>query len=133
MKAHLLHGIIAGLLSGTAGIIYLNFYQNLYFLDYSLVINWGAILGSSMIGCILMVSGCFTLEKINKVKFKGALNLVYMLISFVSIIPAMTMSLPLEVDFPELFPGLVIPMHFFPAMIFFGLIPFFNKKQKVNE
>jgi hypothetical protein len=26
-----------------------------------------------------------------------------------------------------MFPGLAIPMYFFPAMIFFGLYPFFTK------
>ena len=128
MKNHLIHGVVAGILSTLSSLVYLNIYQNLYYLDYSLVINWTAILGASMIGCILMVLGYFTLEKRSKVKFKGTLNLIYMFISFISIIPAMGMSLPLEIDFPELFPGLVIPMHFFPAMLIFGLEPFFLKK-----
>lgn len=131
MKSHLLHGIIAGFLSGFAGVVYLNIYQNLLFLDYGLVINWSGILGATMIGCILMSLGYFVLEKIKKVKFKGILNLVYMLLSFLSIAPIMTISLPLEVDFPELFPGLAIPMHFFPLMIFFGIIPFFSKTKMV--
>lgn len=128
MKNHLIHGVIAGILTAITSIIYLNIYQSLYYLDYSLVINWTAIFGASMIGCILMALGYFTLEKVSKVKFKGVLNLIYLFISFVSIIPIMGMSLPLEIDFPELFPGLAIPMHFFPTMILFGLEPFFLKK-----
>jgi len=37
------------------------------------------------------------------------------------------MSLPLDIEYPEMFPGLAITMHFFPAIIFFGLYPFFTK------
>lgn len=122
MKLHLLRGVIAGLLSGIMGIVYLEIYQNIYFVDYSLIINWAAILGSSMIGCILMASGYYVLPKL-----QGVLNVLYIILSFASIIPPILMSLPLEVEFPELFPGLVVPMHFFPALVFLGANPFFNK------
>lgn len=128
MKAHLLHGIIAGMLSAVAAIVFLNIYQELYFIDFSLVINTTSIFGASIIGSLLMSTGYFLLEKLEKENMKGVLNLIIMLVSFISIIPPMGMSLPLEVDFPELFPGLVIPMHFFPAMIFFGITPFFKEK-----
>jgi hypothetical protein len=33
----------------------------------------------------------------------------------------------LDVEFPEMFPGLVIPMHFFPALAFFAIDPFFKQ------
>ena len=125
MKANLLHGIIAGILSAVAAIVFLNIYQELYFVDFSLVINTTSIVGASIIGTLLMSTGYFFLEKLKKENMKGILNLIIMLVSFISIIPPMGMSLPLEIDFPELFPGLVIPMHFFPAMIFFGVAPFF--------
>lgn len=128
MKTHLLHGAISGLLAGIAGVIYLNIYQELYLLDFSLVVNAFAIISSSIIGCILMGGAYFLLEKLKKEYFKGVLNILFMIISFSSIIPVMTMALPLEIEFPELFPGLVIPIHFFPAMTFFGLAPFFVKK-----
>lgn len=130
MKLHLLHGVIAGVLSAVAGIVYLYLYQGLNLVDFSLVVNSGAIIGSSVIGCLLMSIGYVLLDKIKKSNLKGILNLLIMLLSFLSIIGPLTMSLPLEVDFPELFPGLVIPMHFFPAMIFFGMAPFFNRPQR---
>lgn len=127
MKANLLHGIIAGILSAIAAIVFLTIYYEAYYVDYSLVINTGAIVAASIIGCTLMSTGYFILEKTGKDKFQGVLNLVIMFLSFVSILPVMTMELPLDVEYPELFPGLVIPMHFFPAMIFFGIKPFFEK------
>ncbi len=132
MKSNLIHGLVAGLLSGLAGAAYLTIYQELYYVDYSSIINSASIIGASIIACVLMSIMYFFLEKVKKVNLFGIANLGFMLISFLSIIPPMTMSLPLEVDFPELFPGLVIPMHFFPAMMFLGIVPFFNQRFQSN-
>jgi hypothetical protein len=52
-------------------------------------------------------------------------------LSFASIIGAIGMTLPLDIDFPELFPGLVVPMHFFPALAYFAIAPFFKKEARV--
>lgn len=128
-KSIFVHGIIAGFLTGIAGIVYQTIYQEMYFVDYTAVVNTGAIMSASMIGCVLMAVGYYALYKTQKLNLKGWINALYMLLSFASIIPAMGMSLPLDVEFPELFPGLVVPMHFFPAAVFFGLDPFFGKKQ----
>jgi hypothetical protein len=40
------------------------------------------------------------------------------------------MSLPLDIEYPELFPGLVVPMHFFPAYAFLTIYPFFKQTNK---
>lgn len=127
MKNHLIQGLIAGILASLASVVYLTIYQELYFLDFSSVIDAVAISTSSIVGCLLMSIGYILLDKINKRNFRGVLNILIMVLTFLSILPAMTMTLPLDVSFPELFPGLVIPMHFFPAMIFFGLSPFFKR------
>jgi len=127
-KSIFIQGIIAGILSSVAAIIYQGVYQEMYFLDYSSVVNAGAIIGACMIGCVLMALGYFVLLKMNKLNLQGWLNTVYAILSFASIVPAMATSLPLDVEFPELFPGLVVPMHFFPALAFFAISPFFNKK-----
>lgn len=127
MKIHLIHGVTAGGLAALAGVVFLTVYNEAFYVDFSLVINPSSIIGASIIGSILMSTGYFILEKIKKEKFQGVLNLLIMVLSFLSIIPVLTMTLPLEVDFPELFPGLVIPMHFFPALVFFGIAPFFKK------
>jgi hypothetical protein len=50
---------------------------------------------------------------------------------FVSIIGAIAMTLPLAIDFPELFPGLVVPMHFLPAWAYFAMALFFKKEARV--
>ncbi|MFK7980700.1 MAG: hypothetical protein AB8G86_12015 [Saprospiraceae bacterium] len=127
MKKLLIHGVVAGLLAGIAGIIYLNIYKEAFGVDYSQIINVGAILGSSLIGCMLMTLGYAALEKFNKQHLQGWLNLLIVGLSFASIIGPIGMSLPLDIEFPELFPGLVVPMHFFPALAFLSIYPFFNQ------
>lgn len=129
MKSNLIHGSLAGVLSAFASVVYLNVYQNLNFVDFSSVLNSGSIIGASIIGCILMAVGYFLLEKIDKPNGKGVLNLIIILLTSLSILSPLLMDLPLELDFPELFPALAIPMHLFPALIFFGLEPFFNTVQ----
>ena len=128
MKINLIHGIVAGILSAIASVVYLNIYQNLNFVDFSSILNTGSIIGASLFGCMLMASGYMLLTKLDKPKLKGALNSIIAILSILSIFSPLLMDLPLELDFPELFPALSIPMHLFPAMIFFGLEPFFNGK-----
>ena len=129
MKKLLIHGVVAGLLAGIAGIIYLNIYIEAFGIDYSSIINAGAILGASLIGCLLMTLGYAALNKLDKQNLQGWLNLLIVGLSFASIIGPVGMSLPLDIEFPELFPGLVVPMHFFPALAFFAIYPFFNKSK----
>lgn len=127
MKKNLIHGTLAGVLSAIASVIYLNVYQNLNFVDFSLIINAGSIIGASIIGCLIMAFGYFLLKLFNIPNFKGTLNILIFTLTILSIFGPLMMNLPLELDFPELFPALTIPMHLFPALIFFGLEPFFNK------
>jgi hypothetical protein len=36
--------------------------------------------------------------------------------------------LPLNIESPEMFPGLAIPMHFFSALFFFAVYPYFRSR-----
>ena len=126
MKKSLIHGSIAGGLTAIVGIAYQNVYQEALYLDFTAVINPGSVAGASIFGCMLMAVAYGLLEHFNKPKLNGWLNVLIVALSFLSIIGPLSMSLPLDVEFPEMFPGLAIPMHFFPALIFFGLYPFFK-------
>lgn len=117
---------ILGILSGIASIIFFEIYQYIFFVDFTMIVSYGAIFGACLIGTMLMSLGYFALLKMKKMQWMGIVNILYMIVAFLSILPPMRMSLPLEVEFPELFPGLVIPMHFFVPMMFFGLVPFFK-------
>lgn len=129
MKKHLIHGGVAGALATIASIIFFKIYAELYFVDFSAVIDETAIIISSIIGCVFMAVGYIILDKVKKPNLYGVLNILIMIFSFLSIVPVMGMTLPLEVEFPEMFPGMVIPMHFFPAVAFFGLAPLFQKRK----
>lgn len=132
MKKHLIHGILAGVLSALAAIIYQYLYETAMFLDFSKVINVGAIIGTCLFSCVLMSLAYWGIERINKPKLKAWVNIFIILLSFLLIIGPISMTLPLDIEFPELFPGLAIPMHFFPALIFFGLDPFFVRRNNLN-
>ena len=127
MKKTFFHGIIAGLLAAVAGIIYLNIYQNTLGTGFNKIINPGSISGVSLIACMLMALSYWALEKFNKERLKGWINIIIALLSFASILSPISMSLPLDIKNPELFPGLAVPMHFFPAIAFFCLVPFFKE------
>lgn len=128
MKKIFLQGIIAGILSAVAGITYFNIYQSTLGTEFDKIINTGAIIGASIIGTMLMAGAYALLLKLKKEKLMGFLNILILVLSFASIISPISMSLPLNIDSPELFPGLVVPMHFFPALAFFAIAPFFNNR-----
>ena len=128
MRQYILHGITAGILAALAGVIYQYIYQEALYLDFSKVINTGSIVGASIFGCMLMALGYWLLKRLKKPNLKGWINVIIAILTFISILGPLSMTLPLDVESPELFPGLAIPMHFMPAMIFFGVYPFFKKE-----
>jgi len=124
-------GLIAGLLASLAGVIYFNIYQGILLTEFDAVVNEGSIIGASIFGCMLIAVGQLIIARWNKPNLVGVFNLLVLVLSFASIIGAIGMTLPLDIDFPELFPGLVVPMHFFPALAYFALAPFFKKEARV--
>lgn len=126
MKKILIQGLVAGVLAGIAGVIYLNVYQGAMAVDFGSLINIGSIMGASIIGCMLMALGSMALVKFNKQAWDGWLNITIAVLSFATIISPISMSLPLDIEFPELFPGLIVPMHFFPALAYFAIAPIFK-------
>ncbi|SHK50159.1 hypothetical protein SAMN04488028_105222 [Reichenbachiella agariperforans] len=127
MKKIFVQGLVAGALSSLASVIYLNIYQGTLLTDFDKIINVGSIIGSSFIGCMLIALGYIILCKLDKTNFQGWLNVLICVLSFASIIGPIGMALPLDIEFPELFPGLVVPMHFFPALAYFTIQPFFQQ------
>lgn len=126
-KRLLLHGLTASLLSALASGIFLEIYKFMTLVNFDKVINWVSLSAACTIGCMLMTLGYWLVYKIRKPRLIGWLNLLIVVLSFASIIGVFTTKLPLDIEFPELFPGLVIPMHFFPALAFMSIFPLFNK------
>jgi hypothetical protein len=128
-KRTLFLGITAGILSGVACAIFAKvFYEaNGNMLDYSTVVNTTMMFGACIFSCVVAGIGYWLLDKVLKSKGQIVFNFLFTILSFASIIAPFAMTLPLDLEFPEMFPSLVVPMHFFPALIWFTLQPLFIK------
>ena len=123
LKKSLALGLISGLLAGIAGVIYAHLYYTINEADFSKVASTINILAGSLFGGVLAALGYTLLDKWLKTRGEIVFNLVFTLISFISLLAPIAVRLPRNIDTPELFPGMVIPMHFFPALAWFTLKP----------
>jgi hypothetical protein len=127
----LYHGLTAGVMAAiTAGTYYI-LYQELLFTEFKNVISFSSITVTSITACLIMAAGYRLVQaKYNTKKAVGWLGIVYVVLSFVSILKPFLLSLPLNVENPELFPGLAVPMHFFPVISFLAVLPFFKLEER---
>ncbi len=123
-------GIISSLLSSISSLLYMKIYSISLFVDFTKVLGITNIISSTIFGCFIMVIGYKYFIRWKGLKSIAWLNLIYCILSFVSIIGVFGFNLPLEIEFPELFPGLAIPMHFFPLLSLLAIFPFFDLTQK---
>lgn len=120
------HSLLAGLLASVAGIIYNRIYFFATEADFSKVLNTGGIIGLNIMVC--MAAGLVYWGLIKSMNKKGEIlfNFLFSIISFACVMIPISISLPLKIQFPELFPGLAVPMVFFPAIAWFTVRPLFN-------
>jgi len=119
-------GAVSTVLSALACIIYAKIYSEAFFVDFSKVAGTINFIAASAIGCFLMAVGYRLAMQWKGEKIIGWLNILYSILSFASIAAVLGFNLPLDIESPEMFPGMVIPMHFFPVLSFLTIIPFFN-------
>ena len=131
-KQTFIMGIAGSLLSSLASIIYLNIYKEALMVDFSKVAGIQNIIAACSIGCLLMAVGYMVFIKWKGVKVIGWLNIVFSIFSFASIAGVMGFNLPLDTESPELFPGMIIPMHFFPVLSMLTIFPFFKLNKHDN-
>jgi ABC-type branched-subunit amino acid transport system permease subunit len=127
-KKALLLGVVSGLLAGIAGLVYAKVYYTANEADFSKVASAIRILASSLFGGVLAAIGYSILDKWLKTKGEIVFNFIFTLLSFASLLLPIGFKLPLTIETPELFPGMVIPMHFFPALGWYTLKPLFLRK-----
>ncbi len=127
LKKSILLGVIAGLLAGTASIIYQKVYASSLGEDFITIAKPVSIIASSVFVGLLAAIGYFLLTKWLRHRGEIVFNFVFMVLTFASIVAPFAITLPLDVEAPELFPGLIVPMHFFPALAWFTLKPLFIK------
>src|ERR1700753_1147481 len=126
-KKALLLGIVSGLLAGIAGLVYARVYYTANEADFSKVASAVKIISASLFGGVLAAIGYTALTKSLKTRGEIIFNLIFTLFSFGSLLLPIAYKLPLTIETPELFPGMVIPMHFFPALGWYTLKPIFIK------
>ncbi|HXB42483.1 MAG TPA: hypothetical protein VNV85_00425 [Puia sp.] len=119
------HGAIAGILSALACFIYNRIYLFATEVDFARVLNPAAIIGANLLACMIASIFFGFFSKWFKSKGEIIFSLAFAILSFGSIVIPISISLPLDVKNPELFPGLAVPMHFFPALAWFTTRPLF--------
>jgi hypothetical protein len=126
-KVIFVQSLVAGILAAIAA----NIYNHIYFfateIDYSGIINVGSLIGLnlfvSFFAGLLYTLFAFLFKKNGPIVF----NFVYSLASFACVIIPIAITLPLSQPFPELFPGLAVPMVFFPVIAWQTVDPLFKK------
>lgn len=132
MKKLFIQGIVAGIISSLLGITYFTIYQSILNTRFDSIVNIGSIAGASFFGCLIISIPYALLLRFKKQELIGWLNIMVMILSFISILGPLNMTFPTEITNGQLFPGLVVPTHFFPSLTFISLSPFFLTKTKVT-
>ena len=130
IKQEFIHGIIAGILASIAGIIYYHIYFFANEADFSKIVNTYSIIGLNISAGIVLAFVHAAFVKWIKKSAELLFNLTLSVFSFALIIIPISITLPLTIEFPELFPGLTIPMLFFPAIAWFTVNPVFRNMEK---
>jgi hypothetical protein len=128
LKRSLLLGTVSGILAGLVSLTYAKVYIRAEGVDFLKVTPPAAIIISSLIGGLLAAIGYWALDKWLQQKGEIVFNFLFVILSFASMLAAFGAKLPLEISEPELFPGMVIPMHFFPALAWLTLKPLFFRR-----
>jgi ABC-type branched-subunit amino acid transport system permease subunit len=128
LSKSLILGIVSGILAGIAGIIYAHLYYSINEADFSRVASTARIITSSLAGGVLAAIGFTLLNRWLNRNGEIVFNLLFAIISFASLLMPIAYKLPTSLETPELFPGMVIPMHLFPALAWFTLKPLFIRQ-----
>ncbi len=126
-KKLLLLGAVSGLLSAVASIIYQKVYAASLGENFALIVKPSNIMVINVVSGLIAGSGFWLLNKWLKNNTEIVFNLLFVTLSFASIVPAFGFRLPVTIETLELFPGMVVPMHFFPALAWLTLKPLFIK------
>jgi hypothetical protein len=120
------HGLTASMLSAIAAIVYRRIYFFATETDFSKVLDLQRIIGLSLLICLVASLVNYGLIKWLKKKGEIIFNFLFSIFSFAAVMIPISITLPLNVQLPELFPGLTVPMVFFPAIAWYTVNPLFT-------
>jgi hypothetical protein len=121
------HGLVAGIFSAIASIIYYRIHYFAFEVDFSKLVNIAGLLGINLLSCLFAAFGYWLIRKWFGTRAEIIFNFTFSILSFASIVIPLAAKLPLDIQNPELFPGLTVPMHFFPALAWFTVKPLFKE------
>ena len=127
MKSVLVTILLSSVPATLAGISYQSAYEAALSSDFSIIINPLSISMATTIGCTLMSLGNLLLARLKLSRFQGWYHMLINILSILSIVGPIHTNLPPEIKRPDLFPGLIAPLHLFPALFFITLSTFFKK------
>ncbi|WP_212004606.1 hypothetical protein [Chitinophaga sp. HK235] len=125
-------GIATGVISAVLSLIYGAVYQAALGADFSGVAPVTAVASASIAAGVLMMLGHWLWERWRNGKAILIFNIILVSISLLSSAIPFAVSLPLNIPAPELFPGMVVPMHLFPALVWLGLQPLLSDKNRTG-
>lgn len=122
-------GLSAGVLTFIGALVFKRIHEFSTYTDFSRVLSLPVLAGLSVGVCLLAALLFAGLTRWLGRRGEIAFNLLFSVLTFASITFSLAYILPLDMEFPELFPGLAVPMHFFPALAWYTLRPFFVADQ----
>jgi len=128
-KNHFIHGLISGIMAAMAAIIYYRIHYFATQADFSSVLGIPRIVSLNILYCLIAALLNWLLVSWLKKRGEIVFNFLFSILSFALIIVPISISLPLEIEYPELFPGLAVPMIFFPALSWYTFAPLFRGKE----
>jgi hypothetical protein len=128
-KKVFLQSILASLLAFIASVIYKRIYFFATEVDFSRVLSVRRLAGFSLLVSMLAAFLNYILTRWLKGKGGIVFNFLFSILSFACVMIPISITLPLNIQSPELFPGLGVPMVFFPAMAWYTVNPLFNSSE----
>ncbi len=128
MKTTFFHGMLAGILAGIASVVYSQVYCQALLLNFSKVVNASGMIGASIFGCVLASLGYHFFSKFVRRNVNTWFNIIFLILTFASCIGIFSAELPMDIESPEMFIGLTMPMHLFPFMFWLAVKPLFEKR-----
>ena len=120
--------ICAGIFSSVACIVFDRVYFFAFEIEFKQLVNPLSLAAINIFALVVAGIGYYFIRTWFRRDHEKIFNLLFVLLSFASILAPLSISLPLSIKNPEFFPGLAVPMHFFPAISWFAVKPFFMKE-----
>ena len=126
-KKAFLQAILVSLLTFIAAVIYRKIYFFATETDFSKFLSLVRLASLSILISMLVAFLYYGFLRLLGKRGEIVFNFLFSILTFASVIIPISITLPLNMQSPELFPGLGVPMVFFPAMAWYTVNPLFKK------